>query len=195
MKKILTFLVLASAALLCGGCGCGTPKAEAEGDNPIIQNIMARRSIRQYTGDAVPRKLLQKLAECGVNAPNAMNRQAWELRIIDRPDFFPEDIRGALRNAPALIAVACPDDESGMSLINVGLLCENICLAAQSMGLGTVILGGAVRMLPQTPEGRECLSRLAFSDGYSLRIFIGIGYPAESPDPRPRDLGKIMFVD
>ena len=82
-----------------------------------------------------------------------------------------------------------------MSLINVGLLCENICLAAQSMGLGTVILGGAVRMLPQTPEGRECLSRLAFSDGYSLRIFIGIGYPAESPDPRPRDLGKIAFVD
>ena len=26
-------------------------------------------------------------------------------------------------------------------------------------------------------------------------IFIGIGYPAESPDPRPRDLGKIAFVD
>ncbi len=195
MKKLLTILALASAALFCGGCGSGAPKAEAEGDNPVIETIMARRSIRKYTGDAVPREVLLKLAEYGVNAPNAMNHQAWEVRIIDDISIFPEDAHEALRNAPALIAVACPDDESGMSLINVGLLCENICLAAQSMGLGTVILGGAVWMLPQTEEGLASISRLGFSDGYKLRIFIGLGYPAETPAARPRDLGKIKFVE
>jgi len=161
----------------------------------------------------VPREILQKIAECGVNAPNAMNRQEWELRIIDDAAWFDgvtalmkesmpgsanqEDpkFRNAFRNATALIAVACPDDESGMSLINVGLLCENICLAAQSLGLGSVVMGGPVRFLNTEPAARPWLDKLGFSEDYKLRIVVGLGYPDESPDARPRDLGKIRFVD
>ncbi|MBQ7459162.1 MAG: nitroreductase family protein [Bacteroidales bacterium] len=38
-------------------------------NNPVIETIMARRSIRHYTDQPVARELLQKIAECGVNAP------------------------------------------------------------------------------------------------------------------------------
>ena len=174
---------------------------------------MARRSVRHYTEQAVPRELLQQIAECGVNAPNAMNRQQWEVRIIDNPEYFDgltkvmkesspfpmggddPKFRNVLRNATAAIAVACPDDETGMCLINVGLLGENICLAAKSLGLGSVVMAGPVMMMNNTIAAKPFLDKLNFSEGYKLRIIIGLGYPDEEPDAKPRDLGKIQFVD
>ena len=215
MKKILSILLLAAALPLFPGCRqpASSLPAEPADENPVIEAIMARRSIRQYTDRPVPRELLQKLAECGVNAPNAMNRQEWEVRIIDRPEFFSgvtdvmkaempmlvqEDdpsFRNAFRNATAAIAVACPDSPSGMTLINVGLLCENICLAAQSLGLGSVVMAGPAMFLATNPAAEPYLAKLGFSEGYKLRIVVGIGYPDEAPEARPRDLGKIRFID
>ncbi len=211
MKKLALLIAIAS---ICFGCGQNAAKeSETVMTNPVIETIMARRSIRHYTDQAVPRELLQQIAECGVNAPNAMNHQEWELRIIDNPEYFtsitevlsgtapflsPEGdpkFRNSFRNATAAIAVACPDDESGMCLINVGLLCENICLAAKSLGLGSIVMAGPVWMMNSTPEAKPYLDRLGFSEGYKLRVIVGLGYPDEDPEARPRDLGKIKFVE
>ncbi len=200
--------------ILAVGCGQNAPKeSESDMTNPVIENIMARRSVRHYTDQAVPREVLQQIAECGVNAPNAMNHQKWEVRIIDNEEYFvgltnvmkgkspfpvgddDPKFRNVLRNATAAIAVACPDDETGMSLINVGLLCENVCLAAKSLGLGSVVMAGPVMMMNNIPEARPFLDKLNFSEGYKLRIIVGLGYPDEDPEAKPRDLGKIQFVE
>lgn len=212
MKKVLIWAAMAALVLGTAGCCCPEKKTQ-EMENPVIESIMARRSIRHYTDQAVPRELLQQIAECGVNAPNAMNKQEWEVRIIDSPDYFngvtevmkeampffakndDPKFRNAFRNATAAIAVACPDDPSGMSLINVGLLCENICLAAQSLGLGSVVMGGPAMVLNTAPAAKPWLDKLGFSEGYTLRIIVGLGYPDEAPDAKPRDLGKIRFVE
>lgn len=213
MKTTINVLAAFAIIFLAAGCCDKAVDTGTGQENPVIENIMARRSVRRYTDQAVPRDLLQKIAECGVNAPNAMNRQEWELRIIDSKDYFDgvtavmkeampmmvkEDepgFRNAFRNATAAIAVACPDDRSGMNLINVGLLCENICLAAESLGLGTVVMGGPAAVLANNPAAATYLDKLGFSDGYKLRIVVGIGYPDEEPEAKPRDLGKIKFVD
>lgn len=212
MKKAITILAVALFGLIAASCGQGA-KIKSEMDNPVIENIMARRSIRHYTDQAVPREILQKLAECGVNAPNAMNKQEWEVRIVDDQEYFAgateimkvgmpffakqddPKFRNAFRNATAGIFVACPDEPTGMALINVGLLCENICLAAESLGLGTVVMAGPVMGMNSIPEMKPYLDKLGFSEGYKLRIVVGIGYPDEAPDAKPRDLGKIKFVE
>ena len=212
MKRTLFAIAFVAATLAFSGCG-NTAGTTSEMENPVIENIMARRSVRHYTDQTVPRELLQIIAECGVNAPNAMNSQNWEVRIIDDPEFlsgatkamngagaFGGDssdpkFRNAFRNATAAIAVACPDDPSGMALINVGLLAENVCLSALSLGLGSVVMAGPVMTLTSMPEAKPYLDRLNFSEGYKLRIIIGLGYPDEAPDAKPRDLGKIKFVD
>lgn len=185
MKKIV--ITIAIALLCLAGMGCVRTTVvnnHYDGkENSVIETIMARRSVRHYTDQAVPRELLQQIAECGVNAPNAMNQQKWEVRIIDNQEYFDgltqaikekspfpmgdddPKFRNCLRNATAAIAVACPDDESGMCLINVGLLCENVCLAAKSLGLGSVVMAGPVMMMNTIP------------------------------DAKPRDLNKIKFVE
>ena len=182
-------------------------------DTPVIDAIMARRSIRQYKETPVPRELLQQIAECGVNAPNAMNKQEWEVRILDdanymnevtelmkqeMPQFVNSDapgFRNAFRNAMALIAVACPDDEMGMTLINVGLMGENMCLAAQELGLGTCIMAAPSIFMNSSASAKPYLDKLGFTPGYKLRYFLAVGYPDETPNAKPRDLGKIKVVE
>jgi len=182
-------------------------------DTPVIDAIMARRSIRQYKETPVPRELLQKIAECGVNAPNAMNKQEWEVRILDdanymnevtelmkqeMPQFVNSDapgFRNAFRNAMALIAVAWPDDEMGMTLINVGLMGENMCLAAQELGLGTCIMAAPSIFMNSSASAKPYLDKLGFTPGYKLRYFLAVGYPDEAPNAKPRDLGKIKVVE
>lgn len=194
--------------------GCQPEESSTQtSSTPVIDAIMARRSIRQYKNSPVSRDVLQKIAECGVNAPNAMNQQAWEVRIVDSEDYLNEvtdlmekempafvdrnapGFRNGFRNATAIIAVACPDDSMGMTLLNIGLMGENMCLAAQELGLGTCIMGGPVAFFNDSEAAKPYLDKLGFSDGYKLRYILGVGYPDETPAATPRDLSKIKFVE
>ena len=160
---------------------------------------MNRRSIRMYKDMPVEREKLQLIAECGVNAPNGMNSQPWELRIVDDvemidaiSDSYRRDNPGAVerdpnfrnmfRNAPAVIFIAVPEGEDGL---NAGLLGENICLSAYSLGLGTVCLGGPVGYLKNSEAGKAFLERLDFSEGYDLLYMIGSAIPTRAPRPSP----------
>ena len=215
MKKFSRILAMAAmcvvAAVSC--CQSETNTCMEKSETPVIDAIMARRSVRQYKDTAVPRELLQKIAECGVNAPNAMNKQEWEVRIVDdpaylngvtelmkegMPGFVKADdpkFRNAFRNATAIIAVACPDDQMGMTLINVGLMGENMCLAAQELGLGTCVMAAPSAFMTTSEKAKPYLDKLGFSEGYKLRYVLGVGYPDETPETKPRDLSKIKFVD
>ena len=206
------FLLATMALMILSACQ-KEEKTMEQTDKPVIDAIMARRSIRQYKDTPVPRELLQQIAECGVNAPNAMNKQEWEVRIVDdanylnevtelmkvdMPFFVKTDVSGfrnAFRNATAILAVACPDDSTGMALLNIGLMGENMCLAALELGLGTCIMGGSSMFLTTNEKAKPYLDKLGFSEGYKLRYVLGVGYPDEAPEAKPRDLSKIKFVD
>ena len=207
-------LTITAMAMLMTLCGCQMEnKTMEKKETVVIDAIMSRRSIRQYKDTPVERELLQKIAECGVNAPNAMNKQEWEVRIVDDQNYLNEvtglmkvdmpffvnsddpNFRNAFRNATAIIAVACPDDSMGMTLINVGLMGENMCLAAQDLGLGTCVMAGPSAFLTSNEKAKPYLDKLGFSEGYKLRYVLGVGYPDEMPDAKPRDLSKIKFVD
>ena len=209
MKKIVYLIVF---ALFC--VNCTNPSKSSEMNNSVIEAIMARRSVRYYKSIPVEREKLLKIAECGVNAPNAMNKQEWEVRIVDNQKFFNDmtalmkasmpgmvkdddpRFRNAFRNASAAIFIASPsDDPTGMLLQNVGLMSENICLAAWSMGLGTCIMGSPAMFMNTNPSAKRYLDKLGFSAGYKLQVVIAVGYPDESPEAKPRDLGKIRFVE
>ena len=211
LKFIVNFAVLAAMISVAGCC----PKTESKGNesNAVVDAIMARRSIRHYTDTPVSRDTLEILAKCGINAPNARNLQEWAVRIVDSKDYLEgatevmkagmpaianqddPKFRNGFRNATAVIFVAAPEDPSGMLDVNVGALCENICVAAQSMGLGSIIIGGPIMFLNNTPEAKPYLDRLNLPEGYRLRICVGVGYPDETPDAKPRDESKVMFVD
>ena len=195
--------------MVCVAASCGRQEGSKE-DNPVIETIMSRRSIRKYQDKAVPRDLLAKIADCGIHAPNAMNAQRWEVRIVDSPAFIdgvtkvflaekPEVaarntfFKNVFRNAPAIICVA--GQEGNFVDIDCGLMGQNMMLAAHSLGLGTCCLGGPVDLLTNNEAARPYYEALVFSEGYSLKYILAVGWPEEAPDARPRDEGKVRFVE
>ena len=205
----LTALVATSSAPAGGDGNTEETAVSCEG-NPVIEAIMGRRSIRAYKDTPVEREKLLLIAQCGVHAPNAMNRQNWEVRIIDSPAYIARatelflkanpnvaqrdpNFKNMFRNAPAVIAVA--GKAGKFTDIDCGLLGENIMLAAYSLGLGTCCLGGAPAFIAGKPETTELYEALQLSEGYELLYMIAVGYPDEEPQAKPRDYSKIQFVE
>lgn len=185
---------------------------ESAYENPVVEAIMERRSVRKYQDRPVDRDLLMRIAECGINAPNAMNAQQWEVRIVDNKEWIQgmsdlqlsmmdasmvgqmkadPSFRNAFRNGTALFVVAVKP--SPMTFIDAGLMGENIMLAAHSFGLGTCCLGSSTRFL-NTPEAADYLKALQFSEGYEVQYIIAAGYPDEQPQAKPRNKEVIKFI-
>lgn len=206
MKRLL---FLAVAALMSAAC-CQTSNSEAEAVDNVI---MSRRSIRNYKQIPVSRDTMQVILKAGINAPNGQNRQSWEIRVVDNPDTMSE-IKAAMsaanpdvhmagdsfRNAPVMAFIAA-DTSYDFSLLDCGMLSENMVLSAWSMGVGSICLGSPVCFLDgsesirSNPEIRKVMDKLGFSEGYRLVLCVGFGYPLESPDAKPRDESKFRFVD
>ncbi len=177
--------------------------------NPVLSNIMARRSVRKYLDRPVEREKLEVIVRAGINAPSARNWQYWAVRVIEdqkllsdvsevykqaNPDMVQQDknFKNMFRGAPNLICVCAPKD-GGFDL-DAGLLGQNMMLAAESIGLGTCIQTGPVRFLLSNEKAKFFLDRLDIPEGYKLLYVIAIGYPDEAPDAKPRDASKVKFL-
>lgn len=207
LSKMIFAALIAATALSC----TEQPKEQTvmEEKNQVIETIMARRSIRKYLDRPVSRDTLNKIMECGINAPNGQNKQSWEVRIVDNPtvmeeikdamakghpDMDAEMIKGCFRGAPVMVFIA-RDLSYDFSAYDCGLMSQNIMLSAWSMGVGSICLGSPVRFLTDNDTCKPILERLGFSEGYELCLCVGLGYADESPEAKPRDMGKVKFVD
>lgn len=212
--------ILYSLSLLAAvSCGNGDKQSACEADcdkeavectekaegNAVIENMMSRRSIRKYKNEPVAREVMEEIALCGINAPNGQNKQSWEVRVVDNPEFLNEikavmaaaggeRAAGCFYNAPVWVFIA-RDNGYDFSTIDCGLLAENMMLSAHSLGVGSVCLGSPVRFILTSPDKDKVLSKLGFSEGYELCLCIGFGYPDEAPKAKPRDINKVKFVD
>ena len=177
--------------------------------NPVLSNIMARRSVRKYLDKPVEHDKLEVIVRAGINAPSGMNRQPWIVRVVEDQQLIadvnevfkrnnPEQVardpnfKNMFRNAPNLICVCTPAEGGGE--LDAGLLGENMMLAAQAMGLGTCCLGGPVRFLNTNADARFFLDRLDIPEGYKLNYILAIGYPDEQPEAKPRDASKVKYI-
>lgn len=200
-------------------CGCVSQPSQKESgkkaaavgstDNPVIDAIMSRRSIRSYKPQPVEREKMQTILDCGIHAPNGMNKQSWEVRVVDNPGFIegmtglflkenPDagerpGFRNVFNNAPTVAFIAC-DPAYDLSQVDCGLLGENMILSAWSMGIGSCCLGGVVRFM-KSPAAAGYLEKLGFSDGYELLYAIAFGYPDQTPETKPRDGSKVRYVE
>ena len=205
MKKILFLLIMASITLM--GCAPSTPQENTE--NAVVEAIMARRSIRQYHAVPVGRDTLMQIMTCGINAANGQNKQSWEVRVVDNPTTLtqiqdlmeagntalnPDIVKGCMRGAPVMVFIA-RDINYDFSAYDCGLLAGNMMLAAQSMGVGSICLGSPVRFINDATNSAEIADILGYSENYELCLCVGLGYAAESPDAKPRDINKVKFLD
>lgn len=183
--------------------------------NIVVETILKRRSVRSYKPEQIDEKQLDTIIQCGVNAPSALNRQSWEVRVIQNADLlnrinsrFVENAKGkslqgsaakaqeegfsVFHGAPTLIIVA-KDKSNPYSAVDCGLLAENILLSAESMNIGTCTIGNMASIL-NDPNSTDLLSELHLPDTHEVVFGISVGYKNESPDAKPRDISKVQYI-
>lgn len=165
----------------------------------LLQTIKERRSIRRFEDRAVEPDKLAAIFEAVRWAPSWGNSQCWEIVVLEAQDdkdalvelLTPKNpATRAMAQAPVVLVVCgrkhlagwyngeCKTKFDDWLLYDLGLATENLCLAAHSLGLGSVIVGSfdhdRVAEMLQIPDTHEAVA------------LIPLGYPAHAPSPPPR---------
>jgi nitroreductase len=119
-------------------------------NNPTLDAIFHRRSIRKFTDQPVEPETLDLLLKAAMAAPTAMNCKPWEFVVVTDPDKLAQFRKRLIfgnRNAPAAIVV-CGNPSLSTNPVarlfwvqDCSAAAENILISAVSLGLGTVWVG------------------------------------------------------
>lgn len=184
--------------------------------NETIKTILNRRSCRVYKPEQITKDELAAIIDCGLNAPSAMNAQNWYFTVVqnkDLIDWLDEHTKDALPreskerliarnggdenyrvfyNAPTVIIVSGVKDDR-YSLINCSLATQNMCLAAESLGVGSCIIGMAAALF-NTPKSDEYIKELGVPDGYKPEYIICFGYKDMEAMKPERVADKVNYI-
>ncbi len=184
--------------------------------NPVQSAIMARRSIRDYEATQLTDEQLALLLEAGLAAPSAINSQPWHFtvvqdqRLLDRiheaakcqilsdpksasPRWNDESFH-IFYHAPTVIFLSANAIHPlHYGEIDCGIAVQNIALAAQGMGLGSVILG-MPRAAFEGQEGDDIRKECGMPEEYDFKIAIAVGTAKSSKDAHPIGEGKINYI-
>ncbi len=174
-------------------------------ENIVLKTILERRTIRFYKDEQITDEQLSAILEAAVWAPSGRNGQPCHIRVLqdkkalealnvdfknkvgwDTPAYTNYNISPVYQNAPTLIFLFA----EGNSAMDGGIMTENICIAAKSMGLGTCIIA-SVGGLMNEPEGNVWKKRMNIPEDYKFLIAIAVGIPDEDPAPKPRAEGRV----
>lgn len=147
--------------------------------NPVLEAIYRRRSIREYTREDVAPEALQEIVQAGIWAPSGLNNQPWRFALI-RDEQIRDKLaqltkyKKIVQAAPALIAVFVDRDAMYDEVKDhqaAGACIQNMLLAAEALGLGAVWLG---QILQNKEEVRRILD---LDERLDLMAVIAVGHP------------------
>jgi nitroreductase len=154
------------------------------GENNMISIINSRRSVRKFTSVQVPDEDIKEILEAAMNAPSAMNEQAWSFIVLSGETLgsFLEINANTPKGAPVGILI-CGDTNKSRDDFYVqdcSAATQNILLAAHAKGLGSVW----TTIFPDFRGGVKKLLNLP--DHVVPFSFTPIGHPAVVPSPKSR---------
>ncbi|MCE0493207.1 oxygen-insensitive NADPH nitroreductase [Vibrio salinus] len=173
----------------------------------VIDTIMKHRSIRKFKEDSIPASDLEKIIQAGISASSSSLLQVvsviWvtdkekRLKLADYAGGQPYVA------SAAEFLVFCIDyhrhfelnpkihsDYMELTLIgavDAGIMAQNCLLAAESMGLGGVYIGGLRNQIEKVDELLELPKHCAVLFGMCL------GYPDQDPQLKPRLPQRVIF--
>lgn len=163
-----------------------------------MQNIEKRISVRGYDPAPLGETELSVLRQAALAAPSGRNLQplhftftqdaALKKRLSDLVDPAGDVFYGA-----PLVIMISGDRNAKWSHIDAGIAVQTIALAAESIGLGSVIIG-CVDAAFIGPHGERLAKEWHFPAGYRYEIGIAVGRPAATKEPHDRRPENIEVI-
>jgi len=182
--------------------------------NETLKNIAERYTCRDFKETPLTDHQIEELVKSALASPSAMNLQPWHVVMVTNKALIEElDAEGMsilsaaedksmyermmsrggklFYNAPCLAIVL--SDGSKWGTLDCGILCQNMVIAAESMGLGTCIVGMAGVPL-NGPKAEEYKKRLNFPEGHTFAIGILVGEIISGKEPHEHEKSKISYI-
>ncbi len=188
--------------------------------NEVLAAIKSRRSVRAYDEKPVPKELVNAIIDAGNEAPSAMNSQPWRFVVIEDAAAKKKLLAAAVPKAKAMTEKVKDVDPERYEMIKkryaelpdpvyysapvvvfvIGngayaahscpLACENMMLAAHSLGLASCWVGFGA-MVTDDPEVRQLLD---LKEGDAIFGPILLGYPKGQPQRPPKKDPKVKWI-
>lgn len=162
--------------------------------NPVLDCLMNHRSIRRFKSDPVPETTIETILRAGIRAATAGSIQPYAFIVVDEPALLKK-----ISYIPAPLAIVAVVDQNRVkryyelndapfyndqavnlmiSHWDATIALQNVVVAAESMGLGTVYIGMILSMNLQ--------EILGVPEHVVPAGLIALGTPDEEPQLRPR---------
>lgn len=184
--------------------GSGSSGGSAE--NAVINTIMTRRSIRNFTDVQVPEDMIKVIVEAGRYAPSGRNSQTRQFTVIRSVKEIEHlrSVTGAVAgrektsfngfNPCSTLILISNERRNKDGIQDAACAAENIMLAAASMSLGSVWLNPLMNISDQ-PEIREILDSYGIPKGHIVWAVIPVGYPDSTPVPVISKENVVRYID
>jgi nitroreductase len=121
--------------------------------NEAYNNIITRRSMRNFTGEIVSKETIDLILEAGLAAPSAVNKQPWAIVVVEDREILDtianaEGFYTKMTKKASAVIVVCGNTEKALPglaqsywIQDTSAMTENILLAAHALGIGAVWTG------------------------------------------------------
>ncbi len=172
--------------------------------NQTIELLKKHRSIRKYTDKTISKEIIETIVEAGQYASTSSYVQAYSvIRVNDKSNreklYTWSGEQKNVLNAPEFLIFcadlnrvqeACLSHDTHMSdgfiewlliaSVDVSLVAQNVMIAAESLGLGGVYVGGIRN------EAEKVSEMLNLPDRVYPIFGLCLGYPDQDPETKPR---------
>ena len=181
--------------------------------NDTLKYIKERFSCRDFTNQPPTAEQVHAIAQAAIQSPSGMNRQEWQVIVVNNSDLIAEIEAEGMRNlkaaddaayqrimsrngtlfynAPCMIVFAVAAD-SGQ--VDLGIIAQNAVIAATSLGLASLHCGLAGFAFAGE-KANDFKKRLEFPDGYECGIAVLLGHAKEQGTPHEPDQTKITYIN
>lgn len=174
--------------------------------NPAICNLLARRSVREFTDQPIDNRILDMILKTGYYAPSGHNMQTWKFTVLksqDKIKQLKEITRAKAKEKkvhfygfenPQILILVSNDRRNKDGIQDASCAAENMMLAAQSYGIGSVWLNPLMTLCDE-PEIRELLDSYQLPEQHIVWAAVALGYPKMPGKLLAKKENVVKFVE
>ena len=171
-----------------------------------LNSIAKRSSTRGYTTEKLTKEELDILLTAGLQSPTGTNKQEIFFSVINGDDPIIEELeqeKMRLRNAnrgehnafyeaPTIIVLSAEDDFR-WSAVDAGIAVQSMALAAESLGLGSLIVGSVYDAM-RADKRDYFKEKMKIPAEKDFQIALAVGHKATEKEPHTYDAAKQVAI-
>lgn len=169
----------------------------------LIELMRKRRSVRQFTGEAVPQETVDKVLQAALLSASGRATRPWEFIVvrdkgtIEKLSQCRPGVGKTIAAADVAIVVVADAEKSAIWIEDCSIAMANMYLMAEDQGAGGCWIQCRERETPDGGSTEAYLQQLlGFPEGYRVLSMFVMGIPANHPAPYELDqlnTGKIHY--